>query len=433
MTDRVHESPLDLRREERLLAVVAAYSSSTEGYPESLTASIESLVACDFDWDFFLKLAGYQHSLPLAHRLLRDLGLIDLMSEKGRNLAEHEYMLSEARFIKKEAELLDILEAFKERGIVAISIKGVPLAYLLYRDPGVRTLKDIDILVRSSDINAAGEVMREKGYELYTALRSAADYEEHHFHYVYSRGAKLDSIVEIHWSLVYPDAGHRVADSDAIFDRARAVTVQRASVGTLSLPHAFWHLAIHASYKSFMSLRNLAELRRIAVKLGEKDWEYVVAWSRMCATDAQMRGAIELAESLFGRFIERSVACRLPSGIVSCAFLPAMFYPRALVWEWVPFGDTHVLAIELLVQKGLAGKLRCLYHFVFPNRQMALKYYFLHWERTRFSRIRSALNGLYVMCKVLALVSFFPMIVRGRLLGGDFLDPARHVNNREGS
>jgi len=422
-------SPLALRREEQLLAAVAVSSTPVGGYPEGLAGTIASFIARDFDWDSFLRLAALRQYLPAAYRLLKDLGCLELMSERGRVLSEKEYVLSQARFIKKEAELSDIARAFADSGIEAVALKGVPLAHQLYRDPGVRTLKDTDILVRSDDVQAAREAIERKGYRLYTALRSAADYEKHHFHYVFSRGEKLDSIVEIHWSLVYPDSDHRVADGNAVFDRAISMAAPHSSLKTLSLPHAFWHMAMHVSYKSFLGFHNLAELRRIAMKLPEADWEYVAAWSRRCNSDIEVRTALELAESLFGAFVERGrdLKLRFPAR----TSIPAMFYPRALVWEWVPFRDTHALGIELMLRKSVASRLRCLYHFIFPDRRMAFKYYLQRGEEGRFGRLRSLPGGLYVVFKVLALVCFFPIVVRGRILGAAFLDPEKHTGKRD--
>jgi hypothetical protein len=138
--------------------------------------------------------------------------------------------------------------------------------------------------------------------------------------------------------------------------------------------------------------------------------------------------AIELSESLFGGLVEPGFFDRAKSRFPARTRIPKMFYPRALVWEWLPFRDTHALAIELMLRKSIASKLRCLYHFVFPDRQMALNYYFLRGEHTRFGRIRSSLNGVYVGLKVLALISFFPLVVRSRLFGTTLLDPEKHVN-----
>lgn len=420
MTERRGRSRLALLPEERLLVVVAGSSSSGNRSVPELSEHVRSILEERIDWDRYLKLARHQLCLAATYRLFKDLGLLTEMSERARRASQHGYMLSHARLMKKEAELQDILSAFASSGVEAIVLKGIPLSYLLYDDPGVRASMDIDILVPPSRVDEAKRIMMEKGYSLYTALRSVRDYEKHHFHYVFSRGDNLDSIVEIHWDIVYPDMVHFVADPNELFERAISVDTSCARMRTLGLPHAFWHMAVHVSYKSFLGFRNFVDLKRIAGRLDGEGWRYVAAWSRRCDTDIELRCAVDLAESLFGRLSD------VPGGLQSYfpvrTRIPRLFHPRALVRGWTPFLGTHMLAVELLLRKGIAGKLRCLYHFVFPDRHIALKFN-LSWIREKkFGGIRMPINGMYVVLKVLALICFAPVIIRSGVFGTAFRD-----------
>ncbi len=415
-----------LKNEERLLALIAESSASAEGCGEALGDTVTSLFQNAFDWDYFTRLAMYHDYLSAAYRLFKDLEILRLMPDRLQRLSEHEYLLSQARFIKKESELLAIIQEMKNEHIDPIVIKGAPLAYLLYRDPGIRISKDIDILICPSDVEVARNAMLRSGYSLYTGLGSAEDYRDYHFHYIFTRGEKRDSIVEIHWSLVYPNTDQRVVDDNAIREEAIPVVMRDAVVRTLGLPHALWHISVHLSYESFLVFRNFADLKRIALKLTESDWHKALQWSRRCNTAYELSLALNLCESLFGRFLDPGIRESLKVGFFSRTFILGMYYPRALLLEWLPFFDTHHLAMDLVLRKTVASKLRCMYRFIVPDRLMAGRFCFTMKDKRIGSRIKYHLKGTYVLLKVIALLASLAFIVRSRVFGAGFLDPERH-------
>jgi hypothetical protein len=64
-----------------------------------------------------------------------------------------------------EQELRRVLIRLDAYGIQPLLLKGVPLAYTLYRSPVLRPRNDTDILIRESDLNEVVRVLRQLGYD----------------------------------------------------------------------------------------------------------------------------------------------------------------------------------------------------------------------------------------------------------------------------
>jgi hypothetical protein len=251
-------SMLKLKEEERLLVLIVDASMRKEGYDETVRERAASIMSGPFVWDRFMRLAGQHLSLSVVHRFCEDLGLSGNVPSNVRQALETEYLLAQARFLKKEHELLEVVRRLEKAGVAPIVIKGVALAQLLYKDRGTRASRDIDLLIPQADMERAQEVLLGSGYALRTDARSAEDYRDYHFHYVFGRGENLDSIVELHWNLLDPTMDYGTADVGELREQARSFEIGGETLRTLGLPHAFWHMGIHAAQNYFLAFRSLA-------------------------------------------------------------------------------------------------------------------------------------------------------------------------------
>ena len=62
-------------------------------------------------------------------------------------------------------ELTSVLTAFRNRGVEVITLKGTTLAEILYGNPALRTVSDMDLLVHPADIPLSASILRELGYK----------------------------------------------------------------------------------------------------------------------------------------------------------------------------------------------------------------------------------------------------------------------------
>jgi hypothetical protein len=422
---------LELTNEEKLLVLIADSSTKGAYVDAALRDEASSLLGRAFDWRRFMKLARYHLYLAVAASFFKNLKMFLELPPDVREVLESEYFLSHARFLKKEHELVELVQELETEDIYPIVVKGIPLAYTLYEDFGARASKDIDILISPPDLERAKKVLARNGYCLHSGIRSAEDFRTYHFHYVYCRGEHIDSVVELHWNLLYPTMDHCIVDRAQLEEQAIVVEVRGRAIKTLSFPHAFWHMSMHALYRYFLAFRSLAEMRGIGRRLEESDWQRVFSWSAQCNTEREVTLAVNLCESLFGKFSGATAGNGTRPGVFMRRFVLNAYYPRALVWEWLPFSAAQELVVSLYLRKGFAHRLKYLYRLVFPDRATLFNLYFDYRKEGTANRMRMHFNGLYVLVKVIFLALFGGFMIQSGIMKPRALDPELHKRIEE--
>ena len=96
-----------------------------------------------------------------------------------------------------------LIQVFREAGIDLLPLKGTALSLRLYGEPAVRSLRDLDLLVRTGDFARADRLLIEQGYHrtfpgfvpterMKTAILSLCR------HYTYVHGSRNIDL-ELHW------------------------------------------------------------------------------------------------------------------------------------------------------------------------------------------------------------------------------------------
>jgi hypothetical protein len=118
------------------------------------------------DWDYLLCQASRHRVLPLVARNMYRLGLYQLDSYLYANfdtaIGSYHHHQARNRSLRSEfAELIGPLMAEVPRIVVR---KGMYLAHVVYQDPGVRPMMDLDLLVEREHATEAVKVLEELGY-----------------------------------------------------------------------------------------------------------------------------------------------------------------------------------------------------------------------------------------------------------------------------
>lgn len=127
------------------------------------------------------------------------------------------------------------LEEIKRRGIEIILLKGMVLRYL-YPTPEMRSMSDIDILIKPEDKDKIVQIFKSMGYTCK---------DTHPIHLVFSKEGKLD--VEVHWKLVVDD--YFKCDFSEyeknVWNSSNTITIMNEEYRTLSYEDFVLHLLIH--------------------------------------------------------------------------------------------------------------------------------------------------------------------------------------------
>ena len=226
------------------------------------------------DWEFFDRMVRQHKIQPMLIRSIRKLGpaaerypaLVALAREQNRYAAGN---------MRRLQALAEVNAAFAREGIRMLSMKGPLLSMELYGDPGMRTSKDLDLMVSLEDLSRAGEVLKGLGYELEphcygdTPMRrkyySLLELEKHE---VYHRG---ENCMELHWQSDY----QMEYTFDAFWERREERPFMGCSVAVMGVDDRYPALFAHAAEHGFMRLRWLLDLYELQKKPGFS-WEHVL-------------------------------------------------------------------------------------------------------------------------------------------------------------
>ncbi len=100
---------------------------------------------------------------PWLYRMLRQHPECGL-SARIMTAFEQSHRISAVHALSRQASLMKLLKAFCSRGIQVLLLKGAYLGAVVYKDPALRPMVDIDILVREKDFCEAGRELRSLGY-----------------------------------------------------------------------------------------------------------------------------------------------------------------------------------------------------------------------------------------------------------------------------
>jgi hypothetical protein len=152
-----------------------------------------------------------------------------------------------------------VLAAFQTAGIDALILKGAALAYLVYPEPGLRSMRDVDVLVSKSQARQAQALLAELGFN---APPPGDDLPAKHLLVAQRRVEGLPVSIEIHHNL-YAN-GTPATGFEALRPAAIPLTIAGVTAFTLSyedmLDHVYQHMKLIFNPLRLISVADLVSL-----------------------------------------------------------------------------------------------------------------------------------------------------------------------------
>ncbi|UCC87654.1 MAG: nucleotidyltransferase family protein [Anaerolineales bacterium] len=141
----------------QLLALCARAECSAAHYHQIARAATRLT-----DWEEAVCRAEAHGMAPLLYTYLNGAG-VELSLSVKRKLQGLYLQHHHANRVRTRV-LHDVLAAYYAAGIPALVLKGAALAHMVYPEPGLRPMSDVDILVPESDARRAQEVLADLGF-----------------------------------------------------------------------------------------------------------------------------------------------------------------------------------------------------------------------------------------------------------------------------
>jgi len=117
------------------------------------------------DWNKILTISESQGTLPLLYYNLNRLNFQNLIPKNIFVLMENCYYSNMRRNLIFEKEIALILKSTNLQDIKIMPFKGFCLIQTLYRNPGLRIMVDVDILIKKNELQKVADILTQLNYK----------------------------------------------------------------------------------------------------------------------------------------------------------------------------------------------------------------------------------------------------------------------------
>ena len=205
------------------------------------------------------RLAGRHRVTPMLAACITDPELRQRLPEDFALYLAFIHVENSRRNRSLLVQLRQIASQLNEIGIEPVLLKGaIRLADGLYRDPGWRFMRDLDLLVPRDRLSDTVACLAAVGYGF---TQDAAELPEQHRHLPPLRREGDAAVVEIHADLL-PER-REFCHAEDVLARARPVDLEGARVRVPSTVHQLAHLIGHDRFDSNLYLSGMFLLRSV--------------------------------------------------------------------------------------------------------------------------------------------------------------------------
>ena len=324
------------------------------------------------DWAEVVRQAGSNGVTPLLYHQLRTIASPPLLPPAALEHLRGIAVQSAAQSLQMTLELREVLEALRRRGISVIVLKGAHLGQLVYRSFALRTMCDVDVLVRRDDLAQAAAILGDLGLVPQYYDVELVDYARHHHLRPMARPGGVS--VELHWTIAKPRSPFDI-DLAGLWERAQPARIAGVEALVLSPEDLVLHLCLHVAFADQFraGLRTLWDIREVSRHhRGALDWDVVVRRAQQWGIGRYVYLTLRLAHEL--------LAAEIP-GATLAALQPPGFTPEVVGWAkicvFTPEQNSSVSPsmAKLWTSRRLAAKLTVLRQTLYPSRMTMTRIY----------------------------------------------------------
>ncbi len=257
------------------------------------------------DWNRLVRIADELLVSPALYSGLQRLGLGAAVPDQLLYYLEAGYELNRDRNLRLMKQVREFMPVLASNSIKAVLLKGAAaLASRLYRDPGTRMLRDIDVLVSVNELKATAELFYQLGYTFIlpgsgvyspTTIEAGLRYEPHHHHLAALVHPDYPAVIELHRQIGRPSSQRRLSGEAILRD---AVSTRYDGIDMLvpSIKHRIIHNFDHCQIRNLNSRYFMTKPRHL--------YEFVLHMDEAGSPSVQDEIQVQMTQSGVGpRFV----------------------------------------------------------------------------------------------------------------------------------
>ena len=275
--------------------------ASQKNNPYSLISEFQNL--SPDDWSRLLQLCDFHKMKPVLYQFIRKQDLVDDIPPRHyKNLRDH-VLLNSTRNILFLHEAESLIKAFQKANIPVIGLKGIYLIEHFYDNISLRSMNDIDLLLKKKNIPSAITIAESLGYH----QTSYFDIGDQNIDTKHVPPLKKEDgpYLEIHWTILEEDEPFTI-DANGFWDRAISTKIAGVDAKALSMEDLVLHLCIHLTYQHHLEigLHSLYEIHLLIQQEQDTiDWKSLSNRAREWGAQRVIALSLKLMEDIFGTSI----------------------------------------------------------------------------------------------------------------------------------
>ncbi len=329
----------------------------------------------DIDWDIFLEKAKREgvssFIFPRLPEIVGDRSTVPLSVTEE---LKKDYYATAARNSVIFEELRRVLEAFNNVGLETVVLKGAALAETVYKNLALRSMSDVDLLIKKEDLCSVDRIFKRLGY--YSPDAKGIDFcvvpTDYLTTLAYISSSKNSPRFHIHWHLVNStipnDSLIRNIPMAGIWHDAEKARIAGVEALVMAPHHLFIHLAEHSLRvtHSLSKLSFLCDINEAVESYCETiDWERLISESKQFNLDRLVYFPLYFAAEFLNTKIPKEVLLRLRPDRFG---LNEKFFIKLVSNNHRFSGLSYLL--HLSINKGVADKVRFVLRTFFPPRHV---------------------------------------------------------------
>jgi hypothetical protein len=242
--------------------------------PSVTDAQICKLAQDIGDWNELLRVSKAQRILPLLSTRLAQANA-ELPPEAEQYL-ELEHQHNTFHCMANVAELIAILDVFKQHAICAMPFKGVALAASVYGDANARASGDLDLLVYTHDLKHATELLLHRGYEVELPENddlSQDNLSSYEYHFERPRDGM---VTELRTRLeLFGPRSDRSLGMDWVWPQRQSVCIAGAAVPDINAETTLLILCMHGSKHAWTRLSWIVDVAQLLMSHSDLNWRTI--------------------------------------------------------------------------------------------------------------------------------------------------------------
>ena len=335
--------PKSILIEQKLLL----YCSKT--HPNTITTKkIKLLLKQNINWQYLLKTAKKNKILPLLYHNLNNICPTAIPTEII--LYFHKFFEANTKHnLLLVSETIKVLKLLAENNISAIPLKGAVLANLVYGNFNLRTISDIDIIVRETDFKIAENLLLKYGYK--ASSLNKPEYNQQAQYYQPNNSIYLD----LHYQFT-PKNYFVTVNSDFFWQNTQIITLANYQITFFTKEALLIYLCLEGLKEHWRKINRICDIAE-TIEHHNIDWDLLLNQAKSLNQEGILLLGLFLAKEVLEvsipQEIEKKINSHLKIKLSQSQISQFLFRPQfnlLLAWKW------HLFKLQIF--KSLSGKLK---------------------------------------------------------------------------